>query len=113
MHPVLHACGHAYSTAIVDTFPRLHTRLLNQPCNMPSSPNTDRNVSDGDTLTERHTSGQDGESGAAVANGDASGKMDLSKSSKSKDNGAIKAGEVLNGQGQDKGKNKSDGGQAG
>ena len=101
-------CGLA---AIVDLFPTLRTRLLNQPCNMPSGPNTDRNVPDGDTLAESRTSGQAGEGSTAATNGDAGGKMDSSKPSKSKDNGATKTSEVLNGQGQDE--DKSDDGQAG
>ena len=90
-------CGLA---SIVDLFPTLRTRLLNNLCNTPSGPNTDRNVSDGDAdvLAKDSMGSHDVESGTAAADGDAGGKMDSSKSGKSKDRGKGKNGDGQAGQ---------------
>ena len=80
--------------------PTLRTRLLNNLCNIPSGPNTDRNVSDGnaDVLAKDSMGSHDVESGTAAADGDAGGKIDSSKSGKSKDRGKGKNGDGQAGQ---------------
>ena len=95
-------CGLA---AIVDLFPVLRTRLLNQLGNIPSNPNIDKTTldRDADAPAKGDTGGQDAECSTAVSKDDADGKTTMSRST---DEGKGKDDEAPNKRGRGKGKGR-------